>query len=70
MSKIKWFLDIYFPRFMTEDVAFKSIGYYKYEPICSVKDLHPSDTFDAIFKVRAFNLFGLAIFGRIVQEIR
>ncbi len=70
------FFDIMVPRFMTEDVAALAFdcGHCDephYAPICSMADVMPGETFDAIIAMRSFNLFGFGLFPRYdVDSVR
>lgn len=63
------FFDLMIPRFMTEEVALSDNGDH-YEIACSMVDVQPGETFDAIGTMRIFNLFGFALFPSMVGDPR
>lgn len=69
MNMILRFLDWAIPRFITEDVALKDIGDV-YEIVCSMKDLEPGETYDAVVAMDSFNFFGHALFAKQAGDVR
>lgn len=63
MNKI---LDFLLPRFLTEDVALKDDG-DQLAIVCPMHDLKPGEQYDAVATMRVFNLFGRALFPRVVS---
>jgi len=63
------FLDILLPRFITEDVALRDDGDHLVIA-CALADVKPGEEFPAIATVRNFNLFGRALFPKIIGEPR
>lgn len=73
MRLINWFLhalDMYFPRFITEDVALVLDADGDYEVVCCMDDLEPGERYDAVVQMSAFNFFSIAIFSRQTGDIR
>ena len=66
MNKI---LDILLPRFITEEVALRDDGDHLVIA-CALADVKAGEEFPAIATVRAFNLFGLALFPKMIGEPR
>lgn len=62
-------LNILLPRFITEEVALRDAGDHLV-PACSMEDLRPGERFAAVATIRSFNLFGLAIFPRMIGPAR
>lgn len=62
-------LNILLPRFITEEVALRDAGDHLV-PACSMEDLRPGERFAAVATIRSFNLFGLAIFPRMIGQAR
>lgn len=67
--KLKTILDVLIPRFMTEEVALADTG-DSYVIACSVVDLEPGEIPDAVATMRIFNLFGFALFPKMIGEPR
>lgn len=68
-NRLARIIDIVTPRFISEDVALIDVG-DQYEPVCSMNDIHDGERFDAIATFRSFNLFGLAIFPKMIGKVR
>lgn len=72
---LRLLLDILVPRFITEDYALMN-GYCDdcdephLMPICAMEHVEPGEEFDAIVTMSCFNLFGWALFPRMVGEVR
>lgn len=66
---IKFFFHIYWPRFMTEETAFV-LTEEGYLPICAADDLTEFDEYDALGGMKFFNLFGRALYPKLVGELR
>lgn len=64
------FYDIFFPRFITEEVVImydeEGVG----QLICRLEDVFEDEVFDGIVTVRSFNLFGYAIFPTMVGDVK
>lgn len=69
MKLISILLDIVIPRFVIEDVALVDCGDH-YEIVCSMADLAPGESYDAVATAHCFNLFGIALFTKLVSEVR
>lgn len=69
MEILHHLMDLLVPRFITEDVALELTedGYY---PVCSMADVRHGERFDAIVAMRSFTWLNVAIFPRIVGEVR
>lgn len=66
-----WFIDIVIPRFIKEEVAFGAVDADTVIPICALADVQPEDTeIIAVGTMRSFNLFGVALFPKLVGELR
>lgn len=65
---LKQFLDAFTPRFVTDEVAF-SMDEQGYHLIGSMWMLDPGERYDATGKIRSFNLFGWAIFPKLIGDI-
>lgn len=61
-------IDMAIPHFLDEYVALVEIN-GNYEIVCPVSDLRPLEKFDAVVKMRCFNLFGWALFPKQIGEI-
>ena len=61
--------DILVPRFLTEEVALDAVG-DQFEIICSMADIQPEEEYDAVATMQVFNLFGFALFPKLVGEPR
>ncbi|WP_273761552.1 hypothetical protein [Aeromonas hydrophila] len=66
---MKYLMDLLVPRFITEDVALELLedGYH---PVCSMDDVRPGERFDGIVAMRSFTWLHVALFPRIVGEVR
>lgn len=66
-ARFSW--DVLVPRFITEDVAMERIGdgfsIKDFAPVCSVADVVPGESFDAIATVDAFQFLGMGFAYRI-----
>ena len=62
-------LDLILPRFITEDVALIDTG-DGLEIGCRLADVRHGERFAAVATIRSFNLFGFALFPRMVGEPR
>lgn len=62
-------LDICVPRMVTEDVALVHTN-KGYEIVCSMKDVRPYESFHAVGRMRAFNLFGHGLWPRQVGQVK
>jgi len=62
--------DILIPRFITDEVAIIWLNDDKtdMQPICLKDQLLPDDVYDDIVFVKAFNLFGFALFPTLVDD--
>ena len=65
---ISQFIDAFMPRFVTDKVAFELIGGC-YHGIGPLRLLELGEHYDATGAVRSFNLFGWAIFPKLIGEI-
>ncbi|MNO80850.1 hypothetical protein D3C76_720700 [compost metagenome] len=68
-------LDILVPRFITEDVALinaycDDCDHPHLMPVCCLADVDPDEEFDAIGTMSCFNLFGWALFAKLVGDVR
>ena len=65
---IKQFINAFTPRFITETVAFQLLddGYHIIAPMWLLDD---GESYDATGEMRSFNLFGWAIFPRLLGKI-
>ena len=73
--KLRALLDLLIPRFVTEDAALEihccgDCQTEHYRPVCALQDVRPGEVFDGIATIRFLNVFGLALFGRSVGEVR
>lgn len=62
-------LDLILPRFIVEDVALVDEG-DRLEIACSMADVKEGEIFDATATIRSFNLFGIALFPRMIDGPR
>ena len=69
MNLLKKILDLAIPRFLVEDVALVEIN-GNYEIVCPIAVLRPLEKFDAVVKMRVFNLFGWALFPKQIGEVK
>ncbi|AIM51341.1 hypothetical protein HQ81_0190 [Dickeya phage phiDP23.1] len=69
-------LDILIPRFIKEEVAFGLLGETEdpeideYYPMCALKDIEEGEDVAMIGTMRSFNLFGFALFPKLIGELR
>ena len=68
MQTIIDYLDLYFPRFMTEAIAYKKDGDFLI-PIAPVKYLEDGESYDSVYMVSYFNLFSYPIFASLGEEV-
>lgn len=68
-ERIKRFFDIVIPRFIYEDVVLLDIDgeLHTIKPLICVED---GEFFDGVITLQVFNLFGFALFGKTVGEVR
>lgn len=64
ISCLFYLYDIYFPRFMEEEIAIKYLDDNSAIFVNLKDQLTDQDDYDAIVTVKFFNLFGIAIFTR------
>ncbi|HIC4115622.1 TPA: hypothetical protein ACW4JH_000045 [Salmonella enterica] len=68
--------DFLVPRFIKEEVAFGLYGETEdpevdeYYPMCALKDIEEGEDVAMVGTMRSFNLFGLALFPKLVGELR
>ncbi|AYN55392.1 hypothetical protein [Dickeya phage Coodle] len=69
-------LDVLVPRFIEEVVAFgmcddsEDPDVYEYYPMCALKDIAEGEEVAAVGTMRSFNLFGFALFPKLIGELR
>ena len=63
------FLDLLIPRVITEDVALIDTG-DGLEIACRLADVRRGERFAAVATFRSFNLFGFALFPKMIGEPR
>lgn len=68
MRLLKLFLDALIPRFFTDEVAIRLISESQAEVVCLKKQLTSMDDYDEIAYCRCFNLFGVALFPKIIRK--
>lgn len=73
---IIFLLDFLIPRFIKEEVAFGLYGETEdpevdeYYPMCSLKDIEEGEDVAMVGTMRSFNLFGFALFPKLIGELR
>lgn len=65
---LKRFFNSFVPRFLTEEVAFEKLD-DGYHIICPLWLMNEGEQYDALGKIRTFNLFGWAICPRLIGSI-
>jgi hypothetical protein len=70
LTTIMWLLDILVPRMITEKMALvRSDEPDEYEVLCPFEELEHLEAYDATWTMHYFNLFGFAVFPKVVGEI-
>jgi len=70
LSIIIWLLDVLVPRMITEKTALVlSLCPDEYEVLCPFDELEHLEAYDATCTMHYFNLFGFAIFPKVIGEI-
>lgn len=68
---ILWIFDIIIPRFIKEEVAFIEVGVDEVMPLCALADVEEDDdSIVAVGTMKSFNLFGMALWPKLVGELR
>lgn len=67
-----WLFDILCPRFIKEEVAFVNHEGQQdlWIPLCALSDVTESDEVGMVGTMRSFNLFGFALFPKLIGELR
>lgn len=68
MRLLKLLFDVLTPRFVTDEVAIRLIDEGQAEVVCLKEQLTTMDDYDEIAYCRCFNLFGVAIFPKIIRK--
>lgn len=63
-------VDIFVPRFLTEDVALRFVGDDRtdlgsYDIVCCMNDVQPGEAFDAVATVDSFGWLNIGITARV-----
>ncbi|AKJ73847.1 putative membrane protein [Salmonella phage 38] len=66
-----WLFDILCPRFIKEEVAFVNHESQQdlWIPLCALSDVTESDEVGMVGTMRSFNLFGFALFPKLIGEL-
>ncbi|CAB5508633.1 hypothetical membrane protein [Salmonella phage Se_EM1] len=66
-----WLFDILCPRFIKEEVAFVNHEGQQdlWIPLCALSDVTESDEVGMVGTMRSFNLFGFALFPKLIGEL-
>ncbi|AFE86193.1 hypothetical protein [Salinivibrio phage CW02] len=68
MKLIKLLFDVLVPRFVTDEVAIRLISESQAEVVCLKEQLTDMDDYDEIAYCRCFNLFGVALYPKIIRK--
>ena len=70
LEAVLYVLDMAIPRFVDDEVALELVDEDEYYPVCRLKYVEPDERFDGICTIRVFNLFGFALFPKLIGDVR